>query len=183
MKTVVPAWWLVSYVVAANYPVLSQPKAGTVISNRNCENHKGSKHSCLLKLQRGWAAWCNRCGAIFHLSSRFPRVAHVGGSFNIGTTWGYWIDGKFLMNHLWFLPGALLLAFPREALIVLLLLRLGTHTWLALLKSLPGALEVVAHVKMPEISLRGLGSEILSERLFLYLLRNKTIRKKKKKTK
>ena len=44
------------------------------------------------------------------------QVLHALGAFNICTTWGYWIDGKFLMNHLLPLPGVLLLHFPRNVL-------------------------------------------------------------------
>ena len=54
-----------------------------------------------------------------------------GGAFNICMMRGYWIDGKFLMNHLCLLPGVLLLSFPRKVLNIPPLLLLGKHlsTW------------------------------------------------------
>lgn len=64
-------------------------------------------------------ASCLPGGAVRSLGSLPPLAgmgsrgrALVGGAFDICTTWGYWIDGKSLMGHLCFLPGALLLVSP-----------------------------------------------------------------------
>ena len=36
----------------------------------------------------------------------FPlHLLHTRETFNICTIWEFWIDGKFLMNHLCLLPG------------------------------------------------------------------------------
>ena len=53
----------------------------------------------------------------FHL-----YLLHTWETVNICKVWGYWIDGKFLMNHLCLLPALLLLRFPKTVLNVPLLL-------------------------------------------------------------
>lgn len=72
------------------------------------------------------------------------------------TTWGYWTDGKFLMNHLCLLQDYLLpqeiskhttlAPPPRHPLI------LERDPYLALFAGLPYALEVVIQIKTPETS-------------------------------
>jgi len=51
------------------------------------------------------------------------------------------------MNHLYLLPGALLLGFPRKALSMLHLLILGRYPYMALLEGLPCALEDATQIK------------------------------------
>lgn len=90
-------------------------------------------------------------------------MLHTWGDFNICTIWGYWVDGKFLMNHFCPLPGALLLSFSRKVLSIGPLPLLGRWHCLALLEGLPCALKVVTHEKTPEISLEGSGFKITLE--------------------
>lgn len=77
--------------------------------------------SSLTRIQQGWAAGRNHCWAVFRFRSRSPRVA-CWGAFTSGTTWSYWIDREFLMNHLCLPPGELLLSYPRKVLTILTLL-------------------------------------------------------------
>lgn len=101
-----------------------------------------------------------------HVWFRPPGVACLGEAFNIDTTWGYWIDGKFLMNNLCTLQGVLLLGFPRKVLSTLPLPILGRYLYL--LVGLPYALEVVIHIKKPKNSLWD--SETFLKHLALYVL-------------
>ena len=76
-------------------------------------------------------------GMTIILFSTFGLVLHMlcaWGTFNISTSWEYWIDGKFLMNHLCLLPAVLLLSFSRKFLSILPLLAfreiaLSSLTW------------------------------------------------------
>lgn len=99
----------------------------------NSESHKASI-----------MAWQGSCQAEPHdtvtvmLSFTFGLDLHVlsaWGCFNIYTTWRYCIDGRFLMNHLFFLTRVLLLSFCRKFLSTLPLLLLERYLYLAYLKA------------------------------------------------
>lgn len=51
--------------------------------------------------------WSSTSGLLLH-------VLQCLGAFNICTTWGYWIDGKFI-SLLCLLPGVQLLSLPRKS--------------------------------------------------------------------
>lgn len=126
-------------------------------------------HSCLIKIQQtGLHAGCHDATG-FHL-----YLLHIWVTFNIWTIWGYQINVKFLMSNLWLLPGVLLLNFPRKVLNILPLPLLGTYSHL--LNSVPFALEVMGHIKKPEVSLWGY--ETFFKHLFLYLCRSKIFKNK-----
>ena len=68
--------------------------------------------------------------------------------------WGYWIDGKFLMNHLCLLPAVLLLSFSRKFMSILQLLAFREIAFSSLLEGLPYTLDVVTQIKMLEVSMK-----------------------------
>lgn len=111
------------------------------------------------------------CSPSCHLWSSSPLTWET---FNNCTIWGYWIDRKFPMNHIYPLSGILFLKFSRIGQYwAYYPSRFFFLRYPYLLECLPYALEVVTYLKKPEDS-----SETFVNHLFLYLLRNKIIKTK-----
>ena len=109
---------------------LRRMQIGTAIPTANSKSHEASTPAW----QRSSKAEVRDAIVPSFTFNLDLHVLHAWGGGGLLTAHRYWIDGKFLMNHLCLLLGVLLLSIPNKVLSILPLLLLGkiclsSHTW------------------------------------------------------